>query len=153
LTMKTRAEEEIEYVTAMVGGQLFGLPIERVIDVFAPERLTRVPLAPAEIAGVLNLRGRIVTGICMRRRLGLPPRGAEEKCMAMGVEYQGEAYGLIVDAVGEVLKLPTLSRDPVPVNLAPTWARIAAGVHRLQDRLLVVIEIDRLFENSEPLAA
>ena len=50
-----------EYVTALIGGQLFGLPILRVQDVFAPERLTKVPLAPAEIAGVLNLRGRIVT--------------------------------------------------------------------------------------------
>ena len=63
-----------EYVTAVIGGQLFGLPILRVQDVFAPERLTRVPLAPLEIAGVLNLRGRIVTLIDMRRRLGLGQR-------------------------------------------------------------------------------
>ena len=59
-----------EYVTAMIGGQLFGLPISRVQDVFMPERLTRVPLSPAEIAGVLNLRGRIVTVVDMRARLG-----------------------------------------------------------------------------------
>ena len=63
-----------EYVTAMIGGQLFGLPILRVQDVFVPERLTRVPLAPPEIAGVLNLRGRIVTLIDMRGRLGLGKR-------------------------------------------------------------------------------
>ena len=67
-------EQLIEYVTAMIGGQLFGLPISRVQDVFMPDRMTRVPLAPPEIAGVLNLRGRIVTAIDMRRRLGLPPR-------------------------------------------------------------------------------
>jgi purine-binding chemotaxis protein CheW len=60
-----------EYVTAMIGGQLFGLPISRVQDVFMPERLTRVPLAPGDVAGVLNLRGRIVTAIDMRARLGL----------------------------------------------------------------------------------
>ena len=54
-----------------MGGQLFGLPISRVQDVFVPDRLTRVPLAPPEIAGLLNLRGRIVTAIDMRRRLGL----------------------------------------------------------------------------------
>src|SRR3982750_1966430 len=59
-----------EYVTAMIGGQLFGLPISRVQDVFMPERLTRVPLSSREIAGVLNLRGRIVTVIDMRARLG-----------------------------------------------------------------------------------
>jgi purine-binding chemotaxis protein CheW len=61
-----------EYVTAMIGGQLFGLPISRVQDVFMPERVTRVPLSSREIAGVLNLRGRIVTVIDMRARLGLP---------------------------------------------------------------------------------
>jgi purine-binding chemotaxis protein CheW len=61
-----------EYVTTMIGGQLFGLPISRVQDVFMPERLTRVPLSPGEIAGVLNLRGRIVTVVDMRVRLGLP---------------------------------------------------------------------------------
>jgi purine-binding chemotaxis protein CheW len=61
-----------EYVTAVIGGQLFGLPISRVQDVFMPERLTRVPLASSEIAGVLNLRGRIVTVVDMRARLGLP---------------------------------------------------------------------------------
>ena len=67
-------EQLIEYVTVVIGDQLFGLPISRVQDVFMPDRLTRVPLAPPEIAGVLNLRGRIVTTIDMRRRLGLPPR-------------------------------------------------------------------------------
>ena len=61
-----------EYVTTMIGGQLFGLPISRVQDVFMPERLTRVPLSSSDVAGVLNLRGRIVTAIDMRARLGLP---------------------------------------------------------------------------------
>jgi purine-binding chemotaxis protein CheW len=147
-------EEEIEYVTAMVGTQLFGVPIARVLDVFAPSRVTRVPLAPMEVAGVLNLRGRIVTAICMRRRLGLVPRENEEKCMALGVESEGEAFGLIVDNVGEVLKLPLAGRDPVPVNLEPAWARIAAGVHRLEGRLLVVLDVDRCLERrNEVLAA
>ena len=68
-----------EYVTAMIGGQLFGLPILRVQDVFMPERMTRLPLAPPEIAGVTNLRGRIVTMIDMRRRLGLDKREDDGK--------------------------------------------------------------------------
>ena len=72
-----------EYVTAMIGGQLFGLPIVRVQDVFIPERLTRVPLAPPEIAGVLNLRGRIVTLIDLRRRFGLGQRESGQAAMAI----------------------------------------------------------------------
>src|SRR5690606_41720250 len=88
---------EAEYVTAMIGGQLFGLPIERVLDVFTPERLTRVPLAPAEVAGVLNLRGRIVTAIDMRQSLDLPPRGAGEPLMAIGIEKAVATLGLLVE--------------------------------------------------------
>ncbi len=75
-----------EYVTVTVEAQLFGLPIARVQDVFIPDRLTRVPLAPDEVAGILNLRGRIVTAIEMRSRLGLPPRPAGQPVMALGVD-------------------------------------------------------------------
>ena len=153
LTMYTRHEDEVEYVTAMICGQLFGVPISRVLDVFAPARLTKVPLAPAEVAGVLNLRGRIMTAICMRLRLGLPPRENEAKCMALGIERDGEAYGLVVDSVGEVLKLPFADRDAIPVNLEPSWARVAAGVHRLEDRLLVVLDVDRCLEQRTELRA
>ncbi|HAQ79761.1 chemotaxis protein CheW, partial [Bradyrhizobium viridifuturi] len=98
-----------EYVTAVIGGQLFGLPISRVQDVFMPERLTRVPLASSEIAGVLNLRGRIVTVVDMRARLGLP-KADDGKPMAVGVDQRGESYGLLIDQIGEVLRLPDDSR-------------------------------------------
>src|SRR3978361_1269485 len=78
-----------EYVTAMIGGQLFGLPISRVQDVFMPERLTRVPLSSAEIAGVLNLRGRIVTVVDMRARLGVPQNDDGQTPMAGGAARRG----------------------------------------------------------------
>ena len=145
---------EVEYVTATVGGQLFGLPIGRILDVFKPARLTRVPLAPPEIAGVLNLRGRIVTAIDMRKRLDLPPRAQDETFMAIGVEHDGESYGLLVDKVGEVLKLPAHTLDPVPANLDPSWARLAEGVFRLDDRLMVVLDVDRCLDcQTETVAA
>src|SRR6516165_4513157 len=96
-------ETVIKYVTVTLDGQLFGLPISRVQDVFMPDRLTRVPLAPPEIAGVLNLRGRIVTAVDMRCRLGLPRRDDGRPAMAVGIESKGESYGLLIDAVGEVL--------------------------------------------------
>ena len=152
--MTTLDDLEIEYVTVLIGGQMFGLPIARVLDVFVPERLTRVPLAPAAIAGVLNLRGRIVTAIDMRRLLALPARGEGEKVMAVGIEYRNESYGLLVDAVGEVLRFPAASRDASPVNLDPCWAGVADGVHRLDGRLMVVLDVDRVFElQAKALAA
>ena len=135
-----------EYVTATVGDQLFGLPIGRVQDVFVLDRMTRVPLAVPEIAGVLNLRGRIVTAIDMRRRLGLTEPNEARSRMAIGIECKGESYGLLIDAIGEVLNLSSNSRENNPVNLDARLARVSAGVHRLEDRLLVVLDVDRVLE-------
>src|SRR5262249_6001156 len=139
-------ESDVEYVTATIGGQLFGLPIARVQDVFVVDRLARVPLAQAEIAGLLNLRGRIVTAIDMRRRLGLP---AIDDCgprMAVGIECKAESYGLLIDTIGEVLKLNAASCEDNPINLEPRLARVAAGVHRLDGSLLVVLNVDRVLD-------
>jgi purine-binding chemotaxis protein CheW len=147
--MSAMGENVIEYVTATIGGQLFGLPIGRVQDVFMPERLTRVPLAATEVAGLLNLRGRIVTVIDMRRRLDFEDRaadGAKRGPLALGIEHKGESYGLLIDHIGEVLKLSAASREGNPVNLDPRLARVSAGVHRLDGRLLVVLDVERVLD-------
>ena len=147
--MSAMGENVIEYVTATIGGQLFGLPIGRVQDVFMPERLTRVPLAATEVAGLLNLRGRIVTVIDMRRRLDFEERaenGPKRGPLALGIEHKGESYGLLIDHIGEVLKLPAASREGNPVNLDPRLARVSAGVHRLDGRLLVVLDVERVLD-------
>lgn len=149
----TSSDQLTEYVTVMLGEQLFGLPISRVQDVFMLERLTRVPLSQPEIAGVLNLRGRIVTAIDMRRRLGLPKRVDGKKPMAIGIESKGESYGLLIDSVGEVLKLDETAREPNPVNLDARLARVSAGVHRLEGQLLVVLDVDRVLDMGEAIAA
>ena len=123
MTSKTDLSEGAvaEYVTAMIGGQLFGLPISRVQDVFMPERLTRVPLSPGEIAGVLNLRGRIVTVVDMRARLGLPKNDDGKPPMAVGVDLRGESYGLLIDQIGEVLGCPTMAARKTPSTSIPAW--------------------------------
>jgi purine-binding chemotaxis protein CheW len=135
-----------EYVTVLIGGQLFGMPISRVQDVFMPERVTRVPLSSAEIAGVLNLRGRIVTVIDMRARLGLPKADDGKPPMAVGVDLRGESYGLLIDQIGEVLRLAEEGREENPVNLDPRMANFAGGVHRLNGQLMVVLDVDRVLE-------
>src|SRR5512139_775373 len=144
----------VEYVTVLITDQLFGLPISRVQDVFMPVNMTRVPLSSPEIAGVLNLRGRIVTAIDMRRRLGLPPRTDGKPPMAVGIELRGESYGLLIDTVGEVLKLADGTREPNPVNLDQHLARVSGGVHRLEGQLMVILDVDRVLETaSDALAA
>ncbi|APF38580.1 chemotaxis protein CheW [Chelatococcus daeguensis] len=137
-------DDGIQYVTVTVGEQLFGIPIDRVRDVFVVGGLTPVPLAPPEIRGLVNLRGRVVTAVCMRRRLGLPAReeGAGGTVMAVGLEQGDESFGLIVDGVGEVLRVPAETREPRPPHLGGRWASLASHIHRLDDRLLVVLDVD-----------
>jgi purine-binding chemotaxis protein CheW len=140
------ADRLVDYVTATVGGQLFGLPIGRVRDVFVPGRIVRVPLAPPDVAGVLNVRGRVMTMIDMRRRLAFDPAGDGGARMAIGVDCGDETYGLLIDAVGEVLSLAAGSREDNPVNLDARLAQVAAGVHRLGDQLLVILDVDGILD-------
>lgn len=143
-----------DYITVTIGNQLFGLPIERVHDVFRLTGMTPVPLARREIAGVLNMRGRIVTAIDMRRRLDIPDAEMNDSPMAVGIEYRGESYGLVIDEVGDVLRLPISGIEPNPVNLDPRWVRVSGGVQRLEGRLLVILDVERILEmDAESLAA
>jgi purine-binding chemotaxis protein CheW len=150
----TTAEAMTEYVTVTIGDHMFGLPIFRVQDVFVPDRLTRVPLAPPEVAGILNLRGRVVTAIDMRSRLALGPRPAGAPVMAIGIEIKNESYGLLVDAVGEVMALRNSACEPKPANLDPRLSRVAAGIYRLESQLMVVLDVDRVLDiNGGAMAA
>ena len=131
------AAETQDYVTIGINGQLFGIPVMQVHDVLNPMRLTRVPLAPKQIAGVLNLRGRIVTAIDLRACLGLPP--ADQKGMSVVVEHKSELYSLRVDEVGEVLACPAADFQPTPPTVDEAWLHASDGVYRLQGRLLVCL--------------
>lgn len=143
--------DSLDYVTIRVGEQLLGLPIGRVQDVFIANRITVVPRAPDEIVGLINLRGRIVTAICLRKRLGRPAplrldgQGRAE-LTAIGIDHGGEAYALIVDAVGEVIRLDRSTFEPLPVHLDRVWAALATGIHRLADELLVVLDLDAVLD-------
>jgi purine-binding chemotaxis protein CheW len=150
--MTDMSDSAREYVTAVVGGELIGLPILGVQDVFVPEGVTRVPLAPPEIAGVINLRGRIVTLIDLRCRLGMSARPDDAAIMAIGVEHDGESFGLVIDAIGEVLQLCDTDREPNPLHLDPRFARVSTGIHRLDNRLLLVVDIDRLLDIGAVIA-
>ncbi|MBB4040741.1 purine-binding chemotaxis protein CheW [Microvirga flocculans] len=152
-TAKT-VSRQMEFVTVTVAGQLLGLPINRVHDVFVVSEMTTVPLAPPEIAGLLNLRGRVVTAVSLRRRLGLEDLRDSERRMAVGLENHGEAYGLLVDEVGEVLKLDPDEMQPNPVHMDRGWVGLSQGVHQLRDKLLIVLDVDAVlaFESGREAA-
>ena len=146
-------ESIVEFVTVRIAGQLFGLPIHDVEDVFVPQNITSVPMSMHEVAGVLNLRGRIVTAINMRERLDLEPLAKGASCMAVGIEHNGESYGLIIDSVGEVLRLKEDGKEPNPSNLKPNWTSVSAGVYQLDGELMVVLDVDRVLQIGNKLEA
>jgi len=133
-----------QLVTFMIGGQLFGIPALRVRDVLRRQPLTRVPLARPEIAGAINLRGHIVTAIDVRARLGAPRREAHEPVMCVVVESGIESFCLLVDSVGDVISTKASEIEPNPGSLQSSWAHLARGVYRDNDRLLLILDVDQL---------
>ena len=134
--------DERQYVTLRVDGQMFGVSVMDVCDVLRPMKVTPIPLAPAEIAGSMNLRGRIVTVIDLRTRLGLPKSATPEQMMHVVVEIEKELFSLVVDSVGDVMSLPARKLEKSPPNLAAEWRGICQGVYRLEKELLLIMDIN-----------
>lgn len=143
---------EAGLVSIQIGGQTFGVPVLEVQDVITRTAINRVPLAPPEIAGSLNLRGRIVTAIDMRRRLGLPPRADDpDGGVSVIVEQaSGELYALMVDDVGEVLWLPPSAFEPPPPTLSPAWRDLCDGLYRLENSLMLVLGTEAVLTLTPP---
>lgn len=133
-----------EYLTFYVGGQLFGVPVLTVRDVLKPQTLTRIPLAPAEVAGSINLRGRIITVIDVNRRLGLASAAEDGRRMNVVVGHGDELYSLMVDKVGEVLGLSAETFEHNPSTLDSRWREFSDGVYLLEQNLLVVLNVAKL---------
>jgi len=132
------------FVTMTVRGQLCGIPVLSVRDIIVTQKMTRIPLAPPEIAGSMNLRGRIVTAIDLRRRLHLPARDGGEAGMSVVVERQGELYSLVVDSVREVIEFDEHQIEANPPTLAAGWREFSSGIYRMASELLVVLNTERV---------
>jgi len=131
------------FVTMTVANQIFGIPVLKVQDVLGPQRIAHVPLAPPEVLGSLNLRGRIVTAVDVRTRLGLERLEDSTKSMSVVVEHDNELYSLVVDKVGEVMSLPASDYERNPATLDPRWQEVSNGIYRLQGTLLIVLDVAR----------
>ncbi len=131
-----------QFVTFTIGSQLCGIPVLQVRDVLAPQEITPIPLAPPAVAGSLNLRGRIVTSVDLRVRLGLPTGGVGQDRMSIVVEHHGDLYSLIIDSIGEVLEPSSEKLERVPATLDASWSSYSTDIYRLDDGLLLVLDID-----------
>lgn len=132
-----------ELLTVYISGQEFGIPILQIQDVLGEQHVTPVPLSNSVIDGALNLRGRIVTSINVRKRLGLPEI-ADARRMSVVVEYDHELFSLLIDKVGDVIKLEKDDFEKTPATLDPLWRDISLGVYRQDSNLLIVLDIAKL---------
>jgi purine-binding chemotaxis protein CheW len=142
--LPAQAHDLQSFVTMRVHNQLFGASVKLVQDVVRAQKIAPIPLAPPVIQGAINLRGRIVTVFNMYRRLGLPVEQQPEKHMNVVIEYRDELFSLMVDSVGDVLNIPLSKIDKPPVNMQANWQEIAAGVYRLDNEILLLLDVERL---------
>ena len=124
--------------------QPFGIPVLQVQDVLAAVKVAHVPLAPPEVEGALNLRGRIVTAINVRKRLGLDVYEGKVGPVSIVVEYNAELYSLVVDRVGDVCSIHIGDIENTPSTLDSLWRDIAKGIYRMNDRLMVMVDVSKL---------
>ena len=142
-----------DVVAIRIGNQDFGVPVMQVRDVLRHQHVTPVPLAPRAIAGLLNLRGRIVTAIDLRTRLGLAPQAATSETADVVVENGGEVYALVVDGVGDVMPVDERQFETVPPGLDPQWRAVASAVYPTSAGLVVLLDIARLLDIAPPRRA
>ncbi len=128
----------------------FGIPVERVQEVFASSAVTPVPLAPCAVAGLINLRGQIVTVIDPRRRLGFAERPAAMKSTMVVVRSENANVGLLVDEIGEVVEAPDNSLEATPGNVPAGSRELVPSVCKFPEGLLHLLDLDGIFRGSGP---
>ncbi|MGP8245429.1 MAG: chemotaxis protein CheW [Bryobacteraceae bacterium] len=134
------AQASRQYATFFVDGLFFGIDVLEVQEVLRYQEMTRVPLAPEVIEGLINLRGQIVTAIDMRRRLGLRPRTGGRTPMNTVVRTEEGAVSLLVDEIGDVIAVDANTFERVPDNVTPEARELLQGVYKQKDRLLLILD-------------
>jgi purine-binding chemotaxis protein CheW len=127
-----------------LNGLLFGVDVVNVQEVIRYQEMTRVPLATNVVRGLINLRGQIVTAIDMRARLELPPLGESEQPMNVVLRTGDGVVSLLVDEIGDVLQLDARDFERTPETLAGVFREVVLGVYKLDQRLLLLLDVERI---------
>jgi purine-binding chemotaxis protein CheW len=143
-----RGAELLQLVSFQVGREEFGVNILKVQEIIRSQELTRIPNLPAFVEGVINLRGRVIPVIMLRRCFGMDGRGEERFSRIVVVEVNGITLGFVVDAVSEVLRMSKDTVEPPP-QLGKVQRDYISGIGRLDDRLLLMLDLDRLMTQAE----
>jgi purine-binding chemotaxis protein CheW len=137
-----------QYATFEVADQLFGVDVAKVQEVLRFHEYTRVPLAPAAVGGLFNLRGQVIAAVDLRVQLGLPPQDLADPVMNVIVRMDDEAVSLLVDRIGEVVELTDDSIERTPDTLAGPTRDLIAGTFKLDNRLMLALDVRRALDTS-----
>lgn len=130
--------------TFHLGDLFLGIEVLSVQEVIRPQAMTRVPLGPRAVRGLINLRGQIVTAIDLRERLGLGPREDGQEAMNVVVRTEDGAVSLLVDAIGDVLEVTEDQHEALPETLPPSARVMIQGVYKLPNQLLLVLNLEQV---------
>ena len=139
-----------QFCTFYLDGLLFGVDLQNVQEVIRFLKTTRVPLAPPTVCGLLNLRGQIVTALDLRRRLGLSPLTSDSSPMNVVVRAADGTVSLLVDEIGDVVEVEDSSFEPPPETLRGAVRFMILGVHKLKDRLMHVLDVEKACQIEAP---
>jgi len=135
-----------QLATFCLGPDLFGIPVGTVQEVLLEQPRTPAPGAPAAIAGLINLRGQVVTALDLRTRVGLPPRPADLTSIDIVVRAQDEVWSLLADSIGDVVEVEDAQFEPTPDILHGPLRELLHGAYKLEDQLLLLLDVDRVLE-------
>ena len=143
------ATDQLQLVTFSIGEEEFGVEILKVQEIVRSMEMTRVPSAPEFVEGVVNLRGRVIPIIDMRKRFGLERKEHDNRTRIIVIDMNGVVTGFVVDSVSEVLRLPRNTIEPPPPVVAGIESDYVSGVGKLEDRLLILLDMDSLLSSRE----
>lgn len=146
------SQQEKQLVTFKLGEEEYGIEISHVREIIKASQITPVPRAPQFVEGVINLRGKIVPVIDLKKRLGLPQGKPPSQPCIIVLEMKGQLFGVKVDAVAEVLKLPGSAIEPPPqlVGIAEQPEQeCLTGVGKMEDRLILLIDVDKVLSPEQ----
>jgi purine-binding chemotaxis protein CheW len=141
--------EERQLVVFQLGAELYGVEIARVHEIIRLQAVTRVPRAPAFVEGVINLRGKVIPVVDLRRRFGLPSAEHTRASRIVVVEIGDQVVGTIVDGVSEVLRVNNAIVEPPSPVVAGVDSEYLHGIARLPDRLVILLDLDRILAREE----
>ena len=147
-SQKKQDDELLQLVTFSIGEEEFGVNILKVQEIIRTMEITKVPRAPEFVEGVINLRGKVIPIIDLRRRFGLAPKAHDKNTRIIVIEINNIIVGFVVDAVSEVLRIPASTVEPPPPVVGVDSDYIS-GVGKLQDRLLIMLDLDKLLSSED----